>query len=73
MRYLGACLEEYGLLFVLADSWKPESCTEAPLIALVHYLIQQFYNSVEIADRKVALRHLKAIWINLHACEPTAA
>jgi hypothetical protein len=38
----------------------------------VTYLINNFYNSVDNADRKVALRHLKAIWINLNPCDPSA-
>lgn len=73
MRYLGACMDEYSLLFVLTDSWKPESCNESPLTALVQYLVQHFYKSVEIVDRKVASRHLKSIWISLNACELAAA
>lgn len=73
MRYIGACMDEYGLLFVLADSWKPTSCLDEQVIALVQYLTKHFQNSVEIVDRKVALRHLKSIWINLNACDPTAA
>ena len=28
MRYVGECFDEYGILFVVTDSWKPASCNE---------------------------------------------
>jgi hypothetical protein len=68
MRYIGACIDEFGLLFAVADTWKPTSCNEGQLVALVQYLTKHFYTSVEIANRKVALRHLKAIWVSLNDC-----
>ena len=64
LRFINTALDELGIQFTLTVDQR------SILNEIVDFLLNHFYNGIEISDKKVVLRQLKMVWLYLNPISP---
>ena len=60
LRFINTALDELGIQFTITGDQRNN------LNEVVDFLLNHFYNGIEVSDKKVVLRQLKTVWLYLN-------